>query len=182
MATITKRKLYESAQKEVDLESLLADIEEEKAVEIRRAIAHAIREGTPIDPDNPHEPIQGTWTAPEIAPRPQEGRFDDLGREIVSPLPVAPPVGYVKQPDLVQMMRERVANELSRYAQDDGYESFEEANNFEIGDDYEPNTLYEQSEYDPSYGHPGSPPRSTPKPATAAADAAPNGGGVTPAA
>lgn len=177
MPTITKRKLYEAAEKSVDLDSLLAEIEEDKRVELKRAIAHAIREGTPIDEDRPHEPIPGTWTQPDTAPRPQEGRFDDLGREIVSPLPVAPPVGYVKQLDLVQLMRQRVQNEYSRYAEEAGFESFEEANDFEIGDDYEPNTIYEQSEYDPSLGRPGQQVVTPTPPAAAAADAPPDGAG-----
>lgn len=70
--------------------------------------------------------------------------LDRYGREIPDPTPVAPPVGYKKQPSMVDHVRALVAADLSRRAEQMGYESFEESNDFDIGDDFEPETEYER--------------------------------------
>lgn len=69
--------------------------------------------------------------------------LDSYGRELPDPTPIAPPVGYTKQPSMVDHVRALVARSLSERAAELGAETFEEANDFEIGDDYEPETPYE---------------------------------------
>lgn len=84
--------------------------------------------------------------------------FDGSRREIVSAIPVAPPVGYVEQPSLVERIRSMVRSEHLRYAATEaGYETFEDAEDFEVGDDFEPHTPYE-AVFDP----PAQPPTAQP--------------------
>lgn len=60
---------------------------------------------------------------------------DELGREVLDPTPVAPPVGYKKQPSMVEVVRDMVRSErLKLEAEAAGYESFEEADDFDVAD------------------------------------------------
>lgn len=71
------------------------------------------------------------------------------GSEVPDPTPMAPPVGYKPAPSLADQIREMVRSErLAREAQEAGFETFEEADDFDVGDDYEPNTPYEET-FDP---------------------------------
>lgn len=70
--------------------------------------------------------------------------LDELGREVPDPVPVAPPVGYVRQKSLVEQIREMIRSEKLRDAAvAGGYETFEEADDFEVGEDFEPSSPYE---------------------------------------
>ena len=72
--------------------------------------------------------------------------LDAEGREVFDPTPVAPPVGYVKQPSLFEQVRDMVRGEALRlYADAQDMESFEEADDFDVDDDYDPRTPYEQT-------------------------------------
>lgn len=85
--------------------------------------------------------------------------FDGSRREIVSAIPVAPPVGYVEQPTLVERIRAMVRSEHLRYAATEaGYETFEDAEDFEVGDDFEPHTPYEAVFDPPAQPPAGQPP------------------------
>lgn len=68
------------------------------------------------------------------------------GAEIPDPTPMAPPVGYKKQPSMFDIVREQVR--LSKLAEEAGAESFEEANDFDVGDDYDPESPHETEELD----------------------------------
>lgn len=71
-------------------------------------------------------------------------RLTPDGREIPDPTPVAPPVGYIRQPSLVEQIRAMVRSEkLRQEAEGMGAESFEEADDFDVGDDYDPSSPYE---------------------------------------
>lgn len=72
-------------------------------------------------------------------------RLDEFGREVVSDLPMAPPVGYKKSPSLHEQIRDMVRSEKLRMeAEAAGMESFEEADDFDIPDDpIDPSTPYE---------------------------------------
>lgn len=59
------------------------------------------------------------------------------------PTPMAPPVGYKKQPSMMEHMRAIVQNELSRRAAERGFETFEEADDFEDMDDPWPTSPHE---------------------------------------
>lgn len=75
--------------------------------------------------------------------------LDELGREVPDPTPVAPPIGYVRQPSLAEQIRAMVMSEqLRQAAENAGAETFEESEDFDVGDDFDPTTPYE-NEFDP---------------------------------
>ena len=81
----------------------------------------------------------------EVFEHPKGKNLDAHGREIVSGVPVAPPVGYKKQPSMVEHIRNMVRSEMLRQAvEQGGFETFEEADDFEVGDDYDPSSPYEE--------------------------------------
>lgn len=78
-------------------------------------------------------------------------QLNEDGHEVLDGTPIAPPVGYRKQPSLSDQIREMIRSE--RLAQDlasRGVETFEDADDFEVGDDFDPSTPYE-NDFDPSY-------------------------------
>lgn len=71
--------------------------------------------------------------------------LDAWGREMPDPTPVAPPVGYNRQPSLAEQIRAMVRSEQVRQAAEAaGLETFEEADDFDVGDDYDPASPYEE--------------------------------------
>lgn len=70
--------------------------------------------------------------------------------ELPDPTPMAPPLGYKRSPSLAENMRAMIRGEMSRLAAERGFESFEEADDFQIGDDYEPSSPHELDESVPS--------------------------------
>lgn len=93
---------------------------------------------------------------------PNEGKegkpLDQYGREVPDPTPMEPPVGYFRQPSMVEHIRSLVASEmLRRAAEEAGAETFEESEDFEVGDDYDPHTPYE-AVFDPPPPPPAPPP------------------------
>lgn len=57
---------------------------------------------------------------------------------------MAPPVGYKPAPSLADQIREMVRSErLAREAAEAGYETFEEADDFDVGDDFDPSSPWE---------------------------------------
>lgn len=75
--------------------------------------------------------------------------LNQLGQELLDPTPIAPPVGYKKQPSMVDHIRNMVRSELLRaHAESEGFGSFEEEDDFDVGDDYEPTSGYE-NDFDP---------------------------------
>lgn len=64
--------------------------------------------------------------------------------EVVSAVPIASPVGYVKQPSLSERIRAMVRSEhLRAAAEGAGYETFDEAEDFDVDDDPELRSNYE---------------------------------------
>lgn len=59
------------------------------------------------------------------------------GNEILDPTPMEPPIGWKKTPHVYDMLRAMVQNEISRKAQEQGFETFEESDDFE-DDEYDP--------------------------------------------
>lgn len=71
------------------------------------------------------------------------------GREVNDPTPVAPPIGYKRQPSMVEIVRAQIRDHALAVAlAEQGVETFEEADDFDIGDDYDPSTPYE-NDFDP---------------------------------
>lgn len=70
---------------------------------------------------------------------------DEFGRELPDPVPVAPPVGYTAPPSLADMIRRMVQNEFfNRAVEQEGFDTFEEGEDFEVEDDpLDPHTAYE---------------------------------------
>lgn len=68
------------------------------------------------------------------------------GHEIPDSTPVAPPIGYKKIPSLAEQIRQAILSEkLKEAAQSQGLETFEEADDFDVGDDFDPRSPYEES-------------------------------------
>lgn len=65
------------------------------------------------------------------------------------PTPMQPPLGYVRQPTMVEHVRNAIRSENLRLAAlEAGAESFEEADDFDVADDDEPVSAYE---YEPAF-------------------------------
>lgn len=96
------------------------------------------------------------------------GFLNVMGHEVPDPTVVEPPLGYVPQPDLMEQMRAMVRRELSAIAAQQEFETFEEADDFDIDDDPVDYTSPYEMYFDP------------PDPALAAVDPPVGGGGGTP--
>lgn len=62
-------------------------------------------------------------------------QYDDQGREIPDPRPMSLPSGWDRPLSLSEQIKRMVRVELSRQAVDDGQESFEEADDFDVEDE-----------------------------------------------
>lgn len=77
------------------------------------------------------------------------GTLDEKGREIMDPIPMAPPIGYQRQPSLAERIRDMVRSEQMRLAAGEmGAETFEESEDFDVDDEYDPTSPWEE-EFDP---------------------------------
>lgn len=78
--------------------------------------------------------------------------LNDRGIETPDPTPMAPPLGYNKQPSMMENIRNLVRSEALRQAAEAaGAETFDEADDFDVGDDFEPASPYEEV-FDPILG------------------------------
>lgn len=76
---------------------------------------------------------------------PKARRYDDKGLFYPDPTPIAPPVGYVRSPTIAEQIRTMVRSEaLKHHADTQGMDTFEEADDFIIGDDYDPRSPWEE--------------------------------------
>lgn len=76
--------------------------------------------------------------------------LDKEGRLVPDPTPIAPPIGYKKQPSMVEIVREMVRSErLAAEARAMGHETFEESEDFDVGDEPEFARSQWENEYDP---------------------------------
>lgn len=77
----------------------------------------------------------------------KDPRLNDRGHEVLDQTPMAKSLGFREQKSLAQQMREMVTSELARRsAIAAGYETFEEADDFCVGDDYDPHSPHELDE------------------------------------
>lgn len=90
--------------------------------------------------------------ADAIASNKKQKPLNARGQEIPDPTPMAPPVGYKKQKSMVDIVRDMVRSEhLRRDIAAQGFETFEDADDFEVGDDYDPKSPHElDAEYVPA--------------------------------
>ena len=71
-------------------------------------------------------------------------RYDEKGRQIPDPTPVEWPLGLTRPRTLAEEIQRHIRGHVSELAAREGYETEEEANDFEVGDDWEePLTAYE---------------------------------------
>lgn len=62
--------------------------------------------------------------------------INPAGQEVPDPVPMAPPIGYKKQPSMVEIVRDMVRGEKLRLeALEAGSETFEESEDFDVGDE-----------------------------------------------
>lgn len=91
-------------------------------------------------------------TEPQVEenPKPQLGKH---GEEIGDPTPVAIPMRFLRTENIIDEVRRTVRAELSNQAADQGFESFEEADDFDVGDDFEPASDYELDAEQENFTH-----------------------------
>lgn len=79
--------------------------------------------------------------------------LDENGHEKPNPVPMQPPVGYRRQPTIAEQMRMMIRTASLEAAQA-GAETEEEANDFDVGEDMEPHSPWENDfEPDPALDH-----------------------------
>ncbi len=78
--------------------------------------------------------------------RPVWAELDSKGSEIIDPAPAAMPVGYEKPESLASKIKRYVRGAISDISENQGNESWKEANDFNVGDDFDPNSPYELSQ------------------------------------
>lgn len=69
-------------------------------------------------------------------------RLNAKGQEIPDPTPIEVPIGFNRPPTIQEQIAKYVQS-ANLLAQQTGYESFEEAEDFDVGDDLDPSTPYE---------------------------------------
>lgn len=105
----------------------------------------------------------------------QELYLDENGHELPNPTPMQPAVGYKKQPSIGELMRQAI-RQASYEARMMGAETEEEANDFDVGEDQEPSSPWENDfEPDPALDHMLA--LASRPPVTAAPPTAPSAGG-----
>lgn len=84
------------------------------------------------------------------------------GREILNPMPVAPPIGYVSEPSMMDRLNEMLAARMRQVAEADQIESIDEVDDFDVPDpeDFHPSSVYEvEMVYEAPALKPGEPSR-----------------------
>lgn len=72
------------------------------------------------------------------------------GTPILDPTPMAPPIGYKKHPSMVEIVRDMVRSErLAQEAANMGHETFEESEDFDVGDEPEQLRSGWENDFDP---------------------------------
>lgn len=75
------------------------------------------------------------------------GALSENGGELLDSTPMQPPIGYNPQPSMFDVMRKMIADH-QRELSEAGYESPEEADDFDVQDDFDPSSPYEH-DFDP---------------------------------
>lgn len=85
----------------------------------------------------------------------REGRHK-IGVEYPNPTPMEPPIGFVPYEPIHEQIRRMVLRELHSQAGEEEYDTPEEADDFEIGDDYDPQSPWEE-QFEPTMPWPAPP-------------------------
>lgn len=86
-----------------------------------------------------------------INPETGEILMDEYGREIPDPHPMEIPLGHKRPETLAEQVQRLVRHSVSAYAALHGHETFAESEDFDVEDDFDPSTPYEE-EFDPVLG------------------------------
>lgn len=78
-------------------------------------------------------------------------RLDEHGREVPDPTPLRIPGGFKRPETLQEQVARLVRGSISREAEDAGFETFEESEDFDVDDDFDPRTPFEVV-FDPVLG------------------------------
>lgn len=85
-------------------------------------------------------------------PDPLYGGLDEFGREIPDPRPMSIPSGFKRPETLAEQVQRLVRTSISRQAEEQGFETFEDSEDFEIEDEmWDPSSPYEEV-FDPVLG------------------------------
>lgn len=88
--------------------------------------------------------LKGTAVLAGLAVKKAVGKFDELGQELVDGRSMEPPVGYEPSKSIQEMIAEAVrGREIQRAMHEAGAETFEEADDFNVGDDFDPTSPHE---------------------------------------
>jgi len=99
-------------------------------------------------------------------PMKPRSELDKNGHEIPDSRTLAPALNLRPEPTLAERIREITRSErLRQEALAAGQETFEEADDFEVGDDYDPESPYEM-DFDPGPRPQAAPPQAEPSKAT----------------
>lgn len=80
----------------------------------------------------------------------QEKGLNQDGSPVLDPTPIAPPIGYKKTPSMVEIVRDMVRGErLRQEALAAGHETFEDSEDFDVGDDPELLRSPYENDFDP---------------------------------
>lgn len=107
--------------------------------------------------------------------RSRKANLDDTGGEILSSVPMQPPVGFRREPSMFDIMRDMIARERMEL-ENAGFETPEEADDFDVDDDFDPSSPYEHN-FDPP-----APSEVPPVASPVASDPPSDGPGTTPPA
>lgn len=102
-----------------------------------------------------------------------------IGKEYPNPIAMEAPLGFIEQKPLHEQIRDMVKNELSRQAEAEGFETMEEADDFDVDDDFDPTTPFELP-FEPDVPWPADPRVVAAEQAALAAQADAGGGGAQP--
>lgn len=70
-------------------------------------------------------------------------RLNEAGWEVPDPTPLTLPSGFRRPETLQEQVRRLVRSTVSQIAADQGVETFEDSEDFDVDDDFDPNTPYE---------------------------------------
>lgn len=81
----------------------------------------------------------------------RDDRLDEFGHEVPDPTPLRIPSGFRRPETLQEQVARLVRGSISREAADAGFETFEESEDFDVDDEFDPRTPFEVV-FDPILG------------------------------
>lgn len=96
-----------------------------------------------------YDDVQDEAVMDAVVAHPKGKPLTEAGGEVVDGIPLEPPLGYVRtEPLAVQIRNQVILQKALLAAEEAGDDTFEEADDFDVGDDYDPTSPYEV-DFDP---------------------------------